>query len=105
MSENSVHFSPHARRIVRGDVLRVRAAQGDYLYAVADGGGFGCDPDLRGNAIYVHDATPDLTQALALRDSHDNTPGLDRSARWERYWGVEIADLPPLPPKPEAPER
>ena len=60
--------------IIKGDVLRMRVENpshpeyGQYAYAVSSGGGFGCNPNSLGNAIYVHTETFDLEKALSHKD-------------------------------------
>ena len=81
------------RHLIEGDILRIKVENknhpdyGKYIYAICSGGGFGCNHEGIGNAIFVYRITTNLEELISTR-SQVRTVG-DESERWERYWRVE----------------
>lgn len=81
------------RNLVKGDILRVKATDGAYHYAVCTGGGFGCRVEAMGNAIFVNwPRRKNLKFVLEHREDVPERVGVfndDDGARWERFWGID----------------
>lgn len=113
----------YGAQLVKGDVLRMvvenvkHPKYGQYAYAICSGGGFGCNPDALGNAIFVHSEGFDFNVVMSHKDdvrqkepeeTDENgkrvihifqdpakaparEPGCYRFCdgdRWERFWGI-----------------
>lgn len=77
-------------KLVDGDILRFRVSNpalneyGQYAYAVCTGGGFGCDAESMGSAIFVRWVGYDFNEVMSHRKEAECPP--ERSERWERRW-------------------
>jgi hypothetical protein len=91
------------RTLLKGDVIRVTIENkshpdyGKHAYAIVDGGGFGCNPNSRGNAIFVWSETTDINEAQQIismtraeRIAYGESIRGSRTSRWERFWKLEI---------------
>jgi len=85
----------HGSILKKGDVLRMKVRNplhphnGQYAYAMCTGGGFGCQPDTNGNAIFVKYVRYNLYETLSYRKSDLEAFSPEESARWERFWNIE----------------
>jgi len=113
----------YGAQLVEGDVLRTTVGSqdhpkyGQYAYAICNGGGFGCNPDALGNAIFVHSVDFDLNAVMSHKNDVRQKDPIKRNAegneiielfpdpktlparqpghyrsydvdRWERFWGI-----------------
>jgi len=82
------------RHLIEGDILRIKVENkthpdyGKYIYAICSGGGFGCNHEGMGNAIFVYRITTNLEELISTRDQPVDRI-TDDGERWERYWRVE----------------
>lgn len=104
----------------KGDVIRSTVGNedhpqyGQYVYAICTGGGFGCNPDSRGDAIFVHSDGFDLNEVMSHKDDQRQKEPIEYDEngnevtrlfkepckrefgyyrnydtdRWERFWGI-----------------
>lgn len=98
-------MSSTGRQLKDGDILRTPRDEKNYadpwLYGVCSGGGFGCNPDSLGNAVFMHCEAINPEACIQYAKCPDNGNGdeilplpiagiLHHGGRWERFWLIEV---------------
>lgn len=80
-----------------GMILRMKVANkehpkyGEYVYALCNGGGFGCNAETMGNAIFTDCESFDLDEVLAVQKARaEGGEFFDTGNRWERFWKIDV---------------